>query len=111
MALKILHRAAMLLALLLVTGCAGSGGTKSKVTHIHLTCRVYVDVHGVVKNAEILDMKPAISMTGQAKHDLLSIALLGKTFTPNQEDGKPVAGYLTVPLDIDFDLPVPLNGA
>jgi len=111
MALKDLCHAALLLALLLATGCAGSSGTKSKVTHIHLTCRVYVDVHGVVKSAEMLDIKPAISMTDQAKHDLLSLALLGKTFTPNQKDGKPVAGYLTVPLDIDFDLPVPLNGA
>ena len=111
MALKNLCSAALLLALLLAAGCAESGGAKSRVTHIHLTCRVYVDVRGVVKSAEILDMKPAISMTDQAKHDLLSMALLGKTFTPNQEDGKPVAGYLTVPLDIDFDSPVPLNGA
>lgn len=111
MALKTPYLTMLLLALLLATGCAGSGAAKSKVTHIHLTCRVYVDVRGVVKSAEILDMTPAVSMTEQAKHGLLSLALLGKTFTPNQEDGKPVAGYLTVPLDIDFDLPVPLNGS
>lgn len=72
---------------------------------------MYVDEHGVAKNAEILDMKPAVSMmTERATRDLISIAVIGKSFTPNQEGGKPVAGYLTVPLDIDFDLPIPLNG-
>jgi len=111
---KTLRHVASLFALLLATslgaGCAGSTGTKSKVTHIHVTCRVYVDEHGVAKKAEILNMEPATSMTEQAKRDLISVAVLGKTFTPNQEGGKPVAGYLTVPLELDFDLPIPLNG-
>jgi hypothetical protein len=71
---------------------------------------VYVDEHGVAKNAAILSMEPAISMTEQAKHDLIAIAVIGKSFTPNTENGKPVAGYITLPLDVDFDLPVPLRG-
>ena len=31
------------------------------------------------------------------------------TFTPNSKDGKPAAGSITVPVDIDFDQPLPLQ--
>lgn len=108
------HRGVLLLALLLATGlsggCAGPSNKKIEVTHIHATFRVHVDEHGIVKSAELLDIVPAVSMTDRAVRDLISMHLLGKTFTPDQVNGKPVAGYLTIPVDIDFDSPVPLNG-
>jgi|SRR6185437_10488163 len=102
------------LLLFVLSGCASNHVARAKAgtqqTHIKFTCRVYVDANGIAKTAEIIKIEPAIEISDKAKQDLLSVSVLNKTFTPNQENGKPVAGYLTVPIDLDFDDPVPLDG-
>ena len=88
---------------------AGSDTGIMAVRHVTLSCRIYVDETGVPKTAEIVSIEPDVVLDENAKRQLLSISVFNRTFTPNSKDGKPVAGSITVPVDIDFDQPLPLQ--
>jgi len=79
------------------------------VTHVKVICNVYVDETGTPTKAEVTGTEPKVVINEQTRQDVLSMSIFSRKFPVRFEDGKPVAGYRTVPVEIDFDTPVPLD--
>jgi hypothetical protein len=83
----------------------------SQTDYVKVTCKVFVTEAGEPKTVEVLSIEPSLaSSTRAAIEKLASQTLLTWTFTPNQESGTPVAGYLVVPVNIDLADPIPTSG-
>jgi hypothetical protein len=95
----------MLACLLSGAACAASAG----VTHVKVLCNVYVDETGTPTKAEVTGTEPKVVISEQTRQDALSMSIFSRKFPMRFENGEPVAGYRTVPVDIEFDTPVPLD--
>ena len=95
----------MLACLLTGAAFAASAG----VTHVKVICNVYVDETGTPTKAEVTGTEPKVVLSEQTRKDVLSMSIFNRKFPVRFEDRKPVAGYRTIPVDIDFDTPVPLD--
>jgi hypothetical protein len=99
-------RYSLMLACLL-TGAALAASTG--VTHVKVFCKVYVDESGMPSKAEVVGTEPKVVLDKQAREDVLSMSIYSRTFPVRFDGHKPVAGYRTIPVDIEFDTPVPLD--
>jgi hypothetical protein len=79
------------------------------VTHVKFICNVYVDETGTPSKAEVTGTEPKVVINEQTKQDVLSMSIYSRKFPVRFEDRKPAAGYRTIPVEIDFDTPVPLD--
>jgi hypothetical protein len=79
------------------------------VTHVKVICNVYVDETGTPTKAEVTGTEPKVVINEQTRQDVLSMSIFSRKFPVRFENGKPAAGYRTVPVEIDFDTPVPLD--
>lgn len=79
------------------------------VTHVKVICNVYVDEAGTPTKAEVTGTEPKVVINEQTRQDVLSMSIFSRKFPVRFENGEPAAGYRTVPVDIDFDTPVPLD--
>ena len=99
-------RFALMLACLL-TGAALAAS--ASVTRVKVFCKVYVDESGMPSKAEVVATEPKVVLDKQAREDVLSMSIYSRTFPVRFDDHKPIAGYRTIPVDIEFDTPVPLD--
>ncbi len=99
-------RSSLMLACLL-TGAAFAAS--AGVTHVKVICNVYVDETGTPTRAEVTGTEPKVVLSEQTRKDVLSMSIFNRKFPVRFEDRKSVAGYRTIPVDIDFDTPVPLD--
>lgn len=107
------QRLSMFLAFALVANAfAGSpSGTERKTEFVNVTCKIFVTEAGVAKTVEVLAIEPALALSAQASvKKAVSEAVLTWGFKPNQENGKPVAGYIVVPVHMDLAEAVPRSG-
>jgi hypothetical protein len=88
---------------------ADASSAQRGVTHVKVFCKVYVAESGTPSNAEVTGTEPKVVLTPQTKEDVLSMSIYSRKFPVRFVDGKPTAGYRTVPVEIDFDTPVPLD--
>ena len=79
------------------------------VTHVKVICSVYVDETGTPTKAEVTGTQPKVILNGHTREDVLSMSIFSRKFPVRFENGKPAAGYRTIPVEIDFDTPVPLD--
>ena len=105
------------LALILLSGTqaatpvAHSRTAQSETTSLKVTCKVFVTETGIPSNVEVLKIEPSVALSEQEKQTKeVTRVLLTWTFTPNKENGKPVAGYVVVPVIIDLAFPLPVSG-
>lgn len=67
-------------------------------SHYRIWCKVYVTEQGAAKTVEVLRVEPhtgSDATIGEAVRK----AVLSWKFKPNTENGKPVAGYVTIPVE------------
>jgi len=85
------------------TPSASSKLSKSEMTYVKATFKVFVTEAGVPTSAEFVRTEPATPPDFQEwLKQTESKSILSWTFKPNQKHGKPVAGYLLVVIDIDL---------
>ena len=104
------------LVLSLATALYGAEPSRTRsraheTTYVKATCKVFVREDGIPKGVEFLKFEPPIasSVQGEVK-ETISKAVLTWTFKPNQKNGKPVAGYIIVPFNLDLAFPIPVDG-
>jgi hypothetical protein len=100
-------------ALMLATGAFARApkATPLQTTYVNVTCKIFVTEAGIPKTAEVLAVKPTLAPAAQASIEKsVSQSVLTWEFKPNQENGRPVAGYIVVPVHIDLADPVPASG-
>jgi hypothetical protein len=81
----------------------GMTGTKPgtiNVDHYQIWCKVYVTEQGVPKTVEVLSVDPHTAADA-AIGEAVKKTVLTWEFTPNTKDGKPVAGYVTLPVEVN----------
>ena len=113
MELHKVRRLSIFAALALVANAfAGSPkGAERKADFVNVTCKIFVTEAGVAKTVEVLAIEPALAPSAQASiKKAVSEAVLTWGFKPNQENGKPVAGYVVVPVHMDLAEAVPRSG-
>jgi hypothetical protein len=94
-----------------IRGAEPSKPHKSETTYVKATCKVFVTETGIPKSIEFVKFEPPIALSQQpAVKEAISKAMLTWTFKPKQEHGRPVAGYLTVPFNLDLGFPIPVDG-
>lgn len=96
----------------LTLACLLSGAVyaaPARVTHVKFVCNVYVDETGTPTQAEVTRTEPKVVINEQTRQDVLSMSIFSRKFPVRFENGKPAAGYRTVPVEIDFDTPVSLD--
>jgi len=82
-----------------------------KADFVNVTCKIFVTETGVAKTVEVLAIEPVLTPSAQASvKEAVSEAVLTWGFKPNQENGKPVAGYIVVPVHIDLAEAIPRSG-
>jgi len=84
---------------------------RSETTYVKATCKVFITEAGIPKSIEFVKFEPRIALSEQpAVKEAISKAILAWTFKPKQEHGKPVAGYVTVPFNLDLGFSIPVDG-
>ena len=91
----------------LLTGAAFAAA--AGVARVRVICSVYVDETGTPTKAEVTGTEPNVVISEQTRQDVLSMSIFSRKFPVRFENGKPAAGYRTIPVDIEFDTPVPLD--
>jgi len=82
-----------------------------QTTAVTVTCKIFVTAEGSPKSVEVLKVEPSLGPSTRAAFEkAASKMVLTWSFTPNQEGGKSVAGYVVVPVIIDLADPVPVDG-
>ena len=99
------------LALLAAAFAGSPNGAERKADFVNVTCKIFVTEAGVAKTVEVLAIEPALAPSAQAGvKKAVSEAVLTWAFKPNEENGKPVAGYIVVPVHMDLAEAVPRSG-
>jgi len=82
----------------------------TEATYVKVTAKVFVTEAGIPKTVEILSVEPPLSPATEADFaSTTKSALLTWTFRPNQENGRPVAGYVIAPVMIDISDNIPIR--
>ena len=93
-----------------VCACCGDAVQfRARVKTQQVICNVYVDETGTPTKAEVTGTDPKVVINEQTKQDVLSMSIFSRKFPVRFENGKPAAGYRTIPVEIDFDTPVSLD--
>jgi len=79
------------------------------VNYIRATCKVFVTEAGTPKTVQVLKLEPSLSLSESTLQSLIVKPVLTWTFTPTKKNGKSVAGYIVVVIDIDL-APVTRDG-
>ena len=101
------------MALLLAAGAFGAApkATPAETTYVKVICKVFVTELGLPKSVEVLAVEPSLDPSTRAVFEKsASEVVMTWEFTPTQENGKPVAGFVVVPVIIDLADPVPTSG-
>jgi hypothetical protein len=77
---------------------------------VKVTAKVFVTESGTAKSVEDLSVEPPLDASTEADFKKEATrALLTWTFKPSEENGKPVAAYVVVPVIIDMGEPIPVR--
>lgn len=86
-------------------------GVRKPVTqseYFVFTCKIYINEDGTAKTVEVLSVSPPMDLQNRHNRELIKAVIdsaLTWTFTPEQKNGKPVAGYAIVPISVDLAEP------
>jgi len=118
MTLSFVRCSGAVLAVLLAISALGapqiessSNSPRPETTYVKVTFKVFVTEAGDPKDIEFVGIEPSVGASEQAAlKESASEALKTWTFTPNKQNGKPVAEWVVVPVIIDLADPIPVVG-
>jgi hypothetical protein len=82
--------------------------------YFKVTCRVYINEDGTAKTVEVLSIKPPMDLKNRGNKkfaDSIVESARTWTFNPEKKNGKPVAGYAIVIVDVDLAEPFKIGGS
>lgn len=68
--------------------------------HFTVWCKIWVSEDGIARTVEVLKVEPH-TRSDAAVGASVKQAVLTWKFTPKTKDGKPLAGYVTVPVEVN----------
>ena len=113
--LKSLVAGAALLLSTTASSAPPAGGepkaSHAETTFVKVTFKVFVTEAGVPEKFEFVGVEPSISPSVQAGLvKSVSDSIKTWTFTPSKEHGKPIAGWVLLPVMVDLADPIPVGG-